>query len=72
MARITTLNMQLPNTSPAAMSGTLKIVAELIPVTSSGSEVTEAIRITPTHVLPSPVFSAMTSPYFEDRCPISE
>ncbi len=56
MARIRMLNRLLSKIFPKAMmSGTLKIATELIPVTSSGSEVTEAIRITPTQVLPSPV-----------------
>jgi len=44
-------------------------VTELIPVTSSGKEVTDAMSATPTHVLPSPVFSAMMSPYRESRMP---
>ena len=63
------LNTQLPSTSPTAISGTFAYVTDVIPVTNSGSEVTDAIRTTPIHALPRPVFSAMISPYFDRRVP---
>ena len=62
IARMSSLNMQLPRTSPAAMFGKLEIMTELIPVKSSGKEAAEAVRTTPIQVLPIPIFSAITSP----------
>lgn len=53
------LNTQLPTTSPTTISSRPS-VAELIPATNSGSEVTDAMRRIPVRVLPMPVFSAMT------------
>ncbi len=38
------------------------MATELTPVINSGREVTPDIRISPIHALPSPVFSAITSP----------
>lgn len=54
---------------PTAISGTSAYVTELIPVTSSGRDVTDAMRTTPIHVLPRPVFSAIISPYLESLVP---
>ena len=56
------LKTQLPNTSPTARSGMSANETALIPVASSGREVTVANMTTPTQVPLSPVFSAMTSP----------
>jgi hypothetical protein len=56
------LNTQLPKISPAAKSGALTKTTELIPVINSGNEVTDAIKISPTHALPIPVRSAILSP----------
>jgi hypothetical protein len=52
-----------------AILGKLKSATELKPVMSSGNEVTEANRMIPTQVRPMPVFSAITSPYFERLAP---
>src|SRR3990170_3102113 len=60
-AIIRILNIQLPRISPTVIFGRSKMVTELMPVINSGREVTEAIRITPIQVLPSPVFSAIMS-----------
>ncbi len=62
-AIIVRLNMQLPNRVPSARSGSPTRATELTPVTSSGMEVMAARSTRPIHILPSPVFSAMTSPY---------
>ncbi len=45
------------------------MATELMPVISSGRDVTLAIRIRPIHALPRPVFSAITSPYFDNLIP---
>ena len=67
-ARIVRLNMQLPSRVPSARLGSLTSgsptrVTELTPVTSSGTEVMAARSTRPIHIPPSPVFSAITSPY---------
>ncbi len=62
MTMINRLKTQLPRTSPTAMFGASATVTELTPVASSGRDVTLASRTRPTHVPPSPVFSAMASP----------
>ena len=51
--------MLLPNAAPAARSGALAIVIELIPVANSGNEVAVASRTIPTNVWPSPIFVAI-------------
>ena len=56
------LNMQLPKSVPKARSGNLTRAAELMPVTSSGAEVTAARKIIPIHIPPSRVFWAIASP----------
>ena len=56
------LKTQLPKISPAARFGALTMATELIPVINSGKEVTDAIKISPTHALPIPVRSAILSP----------
>lgn len=59
---INRLKMQLPKMSPAARFGDLTMATALIPVINSGKEVTDAIKIRPTHALPIPVRSAILSP----------
>ena len=66
MARLKT---QLPIISPSAISGAPTMATELMPVISSGRDVTLAIKIRPIHALPSPDFSAITSPYFDNLIP---
>ncbi len=63
------LKMQLPSTSPTAKLGARATVTEVIPVASSGSEVTVASSITPIHVPPSPVSCAIWSPYLRSCDP---
>jgi hypothetical protein len=50
-------------------SGALTRVTALIPVKSSGSEVTRARSTTPIQTLPSPVLMAMISPYLATALP---
>ena len=59
MARLKT---QLPRASPTARSGAAAIVTALSPVTSSGSEVTVAIRTMPIQLRDRPVSDASASP----------
>jgi hypothetical protein len=55
---------QLPKSMPRAKSGEATPgAAALIPVTSSGIEVTAARSTSPIHIRPRFVFSAMASPY---------
>jgi len=56
------LNMLLPNRLPAARSGT-PWFSELMPVSSSGSEVAPAMSSVPTNIPPSLVRTAIASPY---------
>jgi hypothetical protein len=60
---MTRLKTQLPSSAPTAMSAASTRTTALTPVMSSGSEVTEAIRISPIQVPPRPVPVAMMSPY---------
>ncbi len=62
-AKMVRLNMQLPSRVPKAKSGSPTRVAELTPAINSGVEVMAARSTSPIHILPSPVFSAMISPY---------
>ncbi|MBA7470491.1 hypothetical protein ES707_05778 [subsurface metagenome] len=62
-ARIVRLNMQLPSRVPSARLGSPTKAAELTPVINSGAEVIAARSTRPIHIPPSPVFSAITSPY---------
>jgi hypothetical protein len=62
MERMRRLNMQLPSTSPSAMSGSPNLALAPRPVNNSGKDVVAATRIVPIHVRPIPVFSARTSP----------
>ena len=55
--------------SPTAISGESIIAIELILVINSGNEVIEAIRKRPTQAFPTPVRSAIISPYFDKREP---
>jgi hypothetical protein len=66
MARFSRL---APKRSPIAKSGLFIIATELIPVATSGNDVTVASRTIPTQTCPSPVFSAIISPYFDSRVP---
>src|SRR3989338_717844 len=63
------LKTQLPIISPSAILGVSAIATELMPVISSGRDVTLAMRMSPIHALPSPVFSAIISPYLESLMP---
>src|SRR5688572_21300105 len=69
MAISARLKRQLPSTAPAARFGSFNHATAETPAASSGKEVTPAIRIAPIHARPKPVFSAITSPYFESREP---
>jgi hypothetical protein len=69
MAIIVRLKTQLPKKSPMAKSGTFTRAAALMPVTISGMEVTRANSSMPIQMQPSPVFSAMASPYFASLVP---
>jgi len=62
-ARMERLKQQLPRRVPKARSGEWTSATELTEVTSSGMVVINAIRSTPIHIRPRPVFSAITSPY---------
>ena len=62
-AKMERLKQQLPRRVPKAKSGECTSTTELTEVTSSGMVVTNAISTTPIHIRPSPVFSAITSPY---------
>jgi len=64
-ARIERLNKQLPKRVPKAKSGEggLTKATELTLVTSSGMVVIAAMSISPIHIRPKPVFSAIASPY---------
>ena len=53
---------QLPRMSPTAISGVPANATALMPVASSGREVTVAIRASPTHEPVQPVMSAIRSP----------
>ena len=61
--------MQLPSTSPNAMSGRAASAVAPNPVNSSGRLVVAASRTTPIQLRPSPVFSPSTSPYRARRTP---
>ncbi len=54
--------MQLPSTSPAAMSGSDARAVAPKPVNSSGRLVVAASSTTPIQLRPSPLFSPITSP----------
>ena len=69
--RISKLKVQLPTTFPNARSGAFTTTIELTPVTSSGNEVTVAIRINPIHALLKPVSSANRLPCFESCVPLN-
>ena len=61
--------MQLPSTSPTAMSGySPRTVAEN-PVNNSGRLVVAASRMLPTQVLPRPLSLPMASPWRARRAP---
>ena len=60
--RMSRLNMQLPSTSPMAMSGSGSSAVAPKPVNSSGRLVVAARRTTPIQLRPRPVFSPSTSP----------
>ena len=62
MANMPRLNAQLPKISPTARSADCRNADELMPTINSGRDVTDAIRISPTHAFPMPVFSASRSP----------
>src|SRR5674476_284589 len=64
------LKAQLPIISPTAILGTPTKTMELMPVKSSGREVTAAIKIKPNHALPIPLSVAMISPYLESLDPL--
>ena len=51
------------------MSGFFRIIIELNPENNSGSEVTAAISINPIQAFPSPLRSAIISPYFDSLTP---
>jgi hypothetical protein len=55
--RMSMLNMQLPSTSPSAMSGSEYSAVALNPVKSSGKLVVAASSTTPIQLAPSPLFS---------------
>ena len=57
-----------PNKSPAARSGAF-IQPALTVVNTSGSDVAVDIKTTPIHKRPSPVNSAISSPYRESLVP---
>src|SRR5512139_3038075 len=63
------LKRQLPITAPAARFGAFNQVTADTPDASSGNDVIPAIRIAPIQARPNPVFSAITSPYFETNVP---
>lgn len=63
---------QLPSTSPTARSAEPTMADELIPTISSGSDVTEAMRISPTQALPHPLSSPIRSPYRDRRPPATK
>jgi hypothetical protein len=71
-ARIARLKQQLPRRVPKAKSGEWTSTTELTEVTSSGIVVINAMRTTPIHMRPSPVFSAMTSPYRANFVPANK
>jgi hypothetical protein len=58
-----------PKRSPRVKSGFPNMATELMPVASSGSEVIVARSTTPIQMRPSPVFSAMMSPYLDSFVP---
>ena len=55
------LSTQAPSTLPTATSGASASVTELMPVASSGSEVTVVSSTNPTQAPDQPVLSAITS-----------
>ena len=61
--------MQLPSTSPSAMSGRSESAVAPKPVTSSGRLVVAASNMTPIQLRPNPVFSPSTSPYLARNAP---
>lgn len=67
--RIIRLNMQLPRTSPTAMSGRAASAVAPKPVNSSGRLVVAASSTTPIQLRPRPDFSPSTSPYRASRTP---
>ena len=71
IAIIKRFTILLPKAAPAAKSGALASVIELMPVASSGKEVAVANNTIPTNVCPSPIFVAILSEeltrYLEDR-----
>jgi hypothetical protein len=69
MAMVTRFNRFDPKRSPRVKSGFPIIATELIPVKSSGSEVIVARSTTPIQMRPSPVFSAIASPYLDSLVP---
>jgi hypothetical protein len=64
------LKRQLPKMPPTARSGELNRIIALVPVASSGKDVTPAKRIVPTQVRPIPVFSANISALWESDEPM--
>ena len=58
-----------PKRSPRVKSGFPNMATELMPVANSGSEVIVARSNTPIQMRPSPVFSAMMSPYLDSFVP---
>ena len=62
-ARLNRLKAFAPRISPMVRSGASTMSMALMPVKSSGNEVINAIRIRPVQTPPSPVLSAIMSPY---------
>ena len=71
-AMMARLRQQLPNRIPKAKSGEPTKATELTPVTSSGIEVMAARSTSPIHTRPSPVFSAIASPYRANFVPANK
>jgi hypothetical protein len=71
IAIIKRFTMLLPKAAPAAKSGALESVIELMPVASSGKEVAVANKTIPTNVWPRPSLVAIlleeSTRYLEDR-----
>jgi hypothetical protein len=70
IAIIKRFTILLPKAAPAAKSGALASVIELMPVASSGKEVAVANKTIPTNVCPRPILVAILAEeatrYFED------
>jgi len=66
------LNRLLPKASPKARLGAPTKATALIPVNSSGKEVAVAMSNRPIHTPPSPVLSAIISPYLDSLVPANK